>query len=85
MNAPAALSADGICNRKATLGLDAPHPPPVISQPDEYFEKLGLEFVAGHEEISITELNDLFSRVRLLVARHILDGHGHALPETPGA
>ena len=69
---PAALSVDGICSRKATLGLDVPQPPPVISQPDEYFEKLGLEFVAGHEELSITELNDLFSRVSLLVAGRMM-------------
>lgn len=58
-----AVAADGVCSRKATLGIDAPHLPPVISKPDEYFDSLGLEFVSGNAELSISDLNDLFSRV----------------------
>ncbi len=53
--------------------------PPPISRPDLEFEtKLGVEFVEGREGIVITELNDLFEKVRQ-------GGHGVGGWGGPGA
>lgn len=38
--------------------------PPKLSKSDEHFNSLGLEFVETREGIVLTELNDLFERVR---------------------
>lgn len=45
--------------------LDAALPPvPIISQTDAHFEQLGLEFVRTRDGIKVTELNELFEKVR---------------------
>jgi hypothetical protein len=60
----AELSVDGVCGRKADLMAGAQQAQPAISKSDEHFQAMGLEFVSGTDELSIADLNDLFSRVR---------------------
>lgn len=44
-------------------------PPPIISKPDAEFLALGLEFVETRDGIKITELNELFEKVRQAAVR----------------
>ena len=61
-----ALASEGISSGRgsgwALLAADA-LPPPPITKSDAAFAAEGLEFVMGHETVSLTELNDLFERV----------------------
>lgn len=61
-------AAEGISSDKALFGLtqfgDNLPPPPLISKPDEEFLAMGLEFVETREDIKVTELNELFEKVR---------------------
>ena len=62
----AALASEGISSGRgsgwALLAAEA-LPPPPITKSDAAFAAEGLEFVVGHETVSLTELNDLFERV----------------------
>ena len=68
-----ALASEGISSGRgcgwALLAAEA-LPPPAITKSDAAFAAEGLEFVVGHETVSLTELNDLFERV-LPPAMHI--------------
>lgn len=65
---PLLAAAEGISSDKALFGLtqfgDNLPPPPLISKPDEEFLAMGLEFVETREDIKVTELNELFEKVR---------------------
>lgn len=72
-------TADGISSGKVTWieklpGGAAPAPP--ISRSDEDFEQLGVEFVYGPEGIDLSELNDLFERVRSAGTAHATTASG---------
>ena len=85
--AATALASEGISSGRgsgwALLAAEA-LPPPSITKSDAAFAAEGLEFVVGHETVSLAELNDLFERV-LPPAGHqnILDTC--AVPGTCGA
>lgn len=59
-----------MCNEKtawpSSSGAAAGLRPPKISKADSEFASLGLEFVETSEGIAVSELNDLFSKVRFL-------------------
>ena len=44
--------------------IDAVPPPPPITKTDEDFLDLGVEFVHTRDGIKVTELNELFEKVR---------------------
>jgi len=58
------LATDGMSSAKAALGqILRENPSPKISKSDEDFERMGVEFVWGYQELNLDDLNDLFSRV----------------------
>jgi hypothetical protein len=61
-------AAEGVCSDKALWGSSAfggaAPPAPTISKTDAEFLALGLEFVESGEGIKVTELNELFEKVR---------------------
>lgn len=64
---PAALASEGISSGRgsgwALLTAEA-LPPPAITKSNAAFAAKGLEFVVGHDNVSLSELNDLFERAR---------------------
>jgi len=62
-----ALASEGISSGRGSgwaLLAAEPLPPPAITKSDAAFAAEGLEFVVGHDSVSLSELNDLFHKVR---------------------
>lgn len=61
-----ALASEGISSGRGSgwaLLAAEQLPPPAITKSDAAFAAEGLEFVVGHDSVSLSELNDLFHKV----------------------